>query len=88
MRRSMGLIQKILEWAEEHSNGDPIDPPRCTGLNPKIVHYHVGLCGEAGYLRVNKVSGAEEPYPRFSIGTLTWAGHEALARFRGEPPAC
>lgn len=83
MKRYMGLIQKILEWAEEHGNGDPIDPPRCCDHDAKTVHYHVGLCEEAGYLRAHTISGAEESYPRYAIGTLTWAGHEELERLRG-----
>ena len=82
MKRHMGLIQKLLEWAEEHWNGEWIDPPRCCDYDAKTVHYHVGLCEEAKYLRAHKISGAEEPYPRFAIGNLTWLGHEALEGFR------
>ena len=82
MQRYMGLIQKLLEWVEEHGNGEPIDVPRLCDHEPKVVHYHAGLCDEAGYLHVQKISGSEEPYARYAVGQLTWNGHEALARFR------
>ena len=82
MKRHMDLIRKLLEWAEEHGNGDPLDPPRCCQYEPRVVHYHVGLCGEAGFFRVQKISGAEEPYARYALGSLTWVGHEALERLR------
>lgn len=83
MRRDMGLIQKLLEWVEEHGNGEPIDVPRLCGHEPKFAHYHAGLCGQAGYLCVEQISGAGEPYIRYALVSLTWAGHEALARLRG-----
>ena len=82
MKRHMGLVQTILEWVEEHGNGDPLDPPRLCQYEPKVVHFHVGLCEEAGYLRAEKISGAEESYPRYAIGSLTWTGYEVLDRFR------
>ena len=82
MKRHMRLIRKILEWAEQRCNGEPIHPPDCSDHDTRVVNYHVGLCEEAGYLRIEKISGAEESSPRFVMGTLTWAGHEALERLR------
>ena len=82
MKRYLKLIRKLLEHAELHCHGDPISPPECSEFDATVVNYHVGLCKEAGFLRVEKISGAEEAYPRYVIGTLTWAGHEALDKLR------
>ena len=82
MKLHQDLMQIILEWAEEHVTSAPVDPPRCCNHDAMVVHYHVGLCSEAGYLNVYKLSGKEEPYPRYAIGHLTWEGQMALAQMR------
>ena len=82
MKRHMQLIRKLLEFAENRNNGGWSPAPECSSYSHEIVHYHIGLCREAGYLDIQKISGAEEPYARYEIGNLTWAGHEALARLR------
>ena len=83
MKRDMSIIRQILQYAEEHCNGEFIEAPTLPGSDWKIVHYHIGLCGEAGYMAVQKVSGAEEVHQRYAIGSLTWIGHDALDRLRG-----
>ena len=80
MRRDMELIHKILGWAEVNATGgaQPIGP--INGYTDQQVQYHIQLCGEAGYLRVQDMSslaGSE-----FYIIQLTWRGHEELARAR------
>ena len=82
MRRYMKLIKKLLIHAEQRGNGEDILPPELPDYTDKEIHYHVGLCGQAGYLDIRSVSGAEEAFTRYTIGNLTWAGHEALDGLR------
>lgn len=82
MQRHMALIRMILEYAEQKQDTTFTAPPVFDGFNCQQLYYHVGLCGEAGYLTVRKVSGAGEAYARFNVGQLTWEGHEAIEQMR------
>ena len=84
MKRYSQLIRTILEFSEGKGSSDLIPPPEICGYTPEQIHYHVGLCEEAGYLHVESISGAEEPYRRYAISSLTWNGHEALDRLRNK----
>ena len=83
MKRDLKLIRKILEYAEAQTDGRYHDAPECLGFAREDVHYNIGLCGQAGYLEVRKVSGAEESHERYVLRNLTWQGHETLDRLRG-----
>ena len=80
MRRSMRLIIRLLQFLEKRDNGNPTLPPESEfdGYTDELVHYHIGLCVEAGFIVADPVSGAEEPYVRYAMKTLTWKGHEKL----------
>ena len=82
MKRYMDLIRKILELAESQTDCGFI-PAGVEGFNAHQVHYHIGLCGEAGYLHVRKTSGQGAPFATYCIDGLTWLGHETLAAMRG-----
>ena len=82
MYRDMALIRKLLGYAESRVKGDPILPPAFDGYGPEQIHYHVGLCKEAGYLHAQKTSCAGESYDLYEMRHLTWEGHEALDRLR------
>lgn len=83
MRRDWKLIYRLLTHVERHTNG-PIAVPTIKGYDPAVVHYHVGLCVEAGYLVADK-PGLYDGVRLFSgIERLTWHGHEALDRLRQE----
>lgn len=82
MERYMSLIRKILEHVAAQQDLAFHDAPKCSKYSALQVHYHIGLCQEAGYLHAEKISGAEEPFPRYEAGVLTWEGHEALERLR------
>ena len=56
-------------------------------IHGKDIHYHVGLCGQAGYVAVLTISGSGEEHPRYKVGNLTWEGHEALVVLRKNPMA-
>ena len=79
MERDRDLIYRILKYAEKHADGQPMRVD-LQGYDCDLVHYHVGLCGEAGFLKVVQrpvVSPAQ-----FKIVNLTWQGHNALAQLK------
>lgn len=83
MQRKMKLIRKLLTHVECYApeGGDVIPVPEIDGYTDVEVQYHVGLCKEAGYLRVAaQVAGGQHS----GIFGLTWAGHDALDRLRTE----
>lgn len=82
MKRCMKLIPKLLEIVEQKTTGEPSYLPDIRGYEAEAIHYHVQLCVQAGYLDAQVISGAEDPSDRFAVGTLTWQGHEALAKMR------
>ena len=82
MKRDMSLIRKLLEYVEAQTDGRYHDAPGCLDFAQESVHYHIGLCGQAGFLEVRKISGGEEPLARYELRNLTWAGHESLDRLR------
>ena len=82
MKRHMQLIQQLLKHAECRGGGAGVHPPELAGYTDQQVQYHVGLCVQAGYIEATLISGKEEPYRRYLMGNLTWAGHEALSDLR------
>ena len=82
MRRKMKLVRKILEYVEMQTSEDAIPVPEVRDYSEAEVHYHVGLCEEAGYLVLyqpdSNLQGRRFP----GIARMTWDGHEALERMR------
>ena len=80
----MKLICKILDYVEREANGGPVSVPEFDGYEDVDIHYHVGLCVEAGYIVADKpgLYGGVRAFP--GIHRLTWAGHEALEELRRE----
>ena len=85
MRRHMKLIALILAYVEEQKRCKDIPLPRFPEFTAEQVAYHVKLCEEAGYLDI-----VVSPHDRMplTIHRMTWTGHEALAKLRGEFPDC
>lgn len=82
MKRYMKLILLLLEYAEQQTTRR-FSPPELDEYTEEQVHYHVGLCGEAGYLHIEKATTTGSLVkPRYTIDSLTWEGHEALERLR------
>ena len=77
MKRSMKLIRMILEYVEREGNCRPLALPDFEDFTRVDVHYHVGLCFQAGFLkgREQRAIGEKEHYV---ILGLTWEGHEFL----------
>lgn len=87
MQRKKEVIRHILEYVRDHAdavrllnapNGDDLKSKFT--ITDKEVCYHVELCVQAGFL---KVEPKDEPYkktriPAYDIVYLTWWGHEFL----------
>ena len=82
MKRTLSLIRWLLEHVEQKTATTYSDVPSCKKYGTEQVHYHVGLCLQAGYLDARPISGAEESFVRYEIGSLTWTGHNALESIR------
>ena len=82
MQRDINLIQWILEYVEQKTSLDYAPIPHCRKYTPEQMSYHIGLCQQAGYLDAEVISGAEERFPRYEVGSLTWDGHETLNGLR------
>lgn len=78
MKREKDIIYQILRWTEDNATG----LPRCIdlGMDPDKLHYHIGLCREAGFLRTQPLVG--NTIERHRIIALTWAGHNALDKLK------
>ena len=82
MRRKMKLIRKLLEYREMSVTEGALPAPEFPDYSEAEVHYHLGLCEEAGYLVLYQPAW-EGPGRRFEgIVRLTWVGHEALDAMR------
>ena len=82
MRRHMKLVRTVLEYAECHATGRGIPAPEAEGYSVIQVNYHIRLCGEAGFLRIEDVMNMADDGPQYNILDLTWQGHEELGRLR------
>ena len=85
MRRDMKLIALILAHVERAVKCGDIPIPDVPGYTRPVILYHVKLCEEAGYLDIVVDASGKTPV---SIHRMTWDGHEALDRLRGEFTDC
>ena len=82
MNREMKLVLMILCYAKEKADGSLLRAPRFEGFSEVQIHYHIGLCSEAGFLHVNRHSMGLDHAPAYDIFNLTWNGHEFLTQNR------
>jgi len=81
MELKENLIDKILRYVECRSNGiDTLAAPEFKDYSPVEVHYHIGLCEDAGFLEVTRITSLNESevMTRYRIKRLTWHGHQRL----------
>ncbi len=76
MKRHIDLIMMILEHALAKETDEFSSAPVLNGYASAQVHYHIGLCHEAGLLHVQKFDSLQPI--RYNIGSLTWEGHRVL----------
>ncbi len=78
MQINKRLMRLILEHVKDYCcPGDGIDNPEIDGYDDIEVGYHIMLCAEANYLKVQELSAMGNPY-RYKIIHVTWKGHEFL----------
>ena len=82
MTRKMRLVHKLLEHVEMQQTEHRIPVPEIDGYSEGQVHYHVGLCQEAGYPVVHQPCAQGSGHRFGGIERLTWKGHEALDSMR------
>jgi repressor of nif and glnA expression len=76
MKRRQEVILKVLQWLEDRQspwNDLPetlADPVNGELMDPAVIRYHIDLCEQAGFIRMN---GTKDPQIQ-----LTWTGHEEL----------
>ena len=82
MRRNPNLIRRILEYVEANDQqGFDIPNPQFLDIDDAVTMNHVRLCYDAGFITgIDPRTGTGE----IIIQQLTWAGHEELARLRGQ----
>ena len=78
MKRYMELIRRLLAHIEQGN----LTIPEWSDYTPKQVHYHIGLCYEAGYIDVEKAFELNVEYQKYRILRLLWDGHNALDELR------
>ena len=84
MQRDMELVRKILFKVEEDIDNVVVYNFEIEGYTMEQVAYHCALLYEGGYISSYKGSyGSDELYS-FSVGRLTWDGHEMLDKIREE----
>ena len=82
MQRKMKLIRRILEYTETSTSEERFPIPEFDEYTEPEVHYHVGLCEEAGFLVLYQPTSTGLPRRFPGIVRLTWKGHEALDGMR------
>ena len=86
MTRDMRLIMQILEYTEEYAAGNPLEPPTIPGHSAATIDYHVGLCGQMGYLDIavravaDRWDGGGDCFN--TIVNLAPYGHDLLSDWR------
>ena len=82
MQRKMPLVRQLLEYTEMQNTEERMPAPEFDGYSEAEVHYHLGLCEEAGYLILHPPAQGGPPRRFGGITRLTWKGHETLDAMR------
>lgn len=82
MQRDMELIRKILFKIEETVDNVTKYNLEIEGYAMKEVAYHCSVLHEGGYIHTCNVQYADNEVYSFSVGRLTWEGHDFLDKIR------
>lgn len=81
----MKLIYLILDHAARNITRGEVSVPQDLGeYTDTQIHYHVGLCVQAGYLRATGTVRTDGLGRFKGLAGLTWDGHEALDELRSQ----
>ena len=84
MKRDMELIRKILFYIEEQYVDVALFDMKVEGYDKKTIAYHCNLLHQAGLLKEYKGQYADIELYSFSVGALTWEGHDYLEKIRND----
>lgn len=82
MKRDMDLIRQIMLAIEASPTGYVQSDLKIEGYSSEQIGYHVYLLSEAGYVVGIDTTDTSNTSPMWTVGNLTWAGHEFLAAAR------
>lgn len=82
MKRDMDLVRKILLEIEKNCVSTAITNLYIDGYDMETVAYHCKILYEAGLIFNYKPFYADNRLYSFSVGSLTWDGHDYLDKVR------
>lgn len=82
MKRDLDLIRLIHLKVEDDYDCAELINLKIDGYSAKAIAYNSQLAFEAGYLSNCSVQYADNGVWTFSVGSLTWEGHDFLDRIR------
>ena len=84
MKRDLDLIRLIHLKVEDDYDCAELINLKIDGYSAKAIPYNSQLAFEAGYLSNCSVQYADNGVWTFSVGSLTWEGHDFLDRIRDD----
>jgi hypothetical protein len=86
MQRDLELVRKLLVFFDEKSDANHIEvPPVGEEYTESVIKYHLILMYQAGFLNCEPVRSSSSDRIIYVIPfSLTWEGHEFLAKIRSE----
>lgn len=82
MKRDMDLCRLILFKIEDEYRSTALFNLQIDGYDTETIAYHCDLLFEAGLIKNYKSEYASNRIYRFSVGALTWEGHDFLDKIR------
>lgn len=82
MKRNMDLCRLILFKIEDEYKSTALSHLQIDGYDIEIIAYHCDLLFEAGLIKSYKSTYASDKIYFFSVGALTWEGHDFLDKIR------
>lgn len=82
MKRDMELIRKILFKIEDTIDNVGKSNLKIEGYTMEQVAYHCSVLYEGGYIHACNIQYGSDGVYSFSVGRLTWEGHEFLDKIR------
>ncbi|MEL0344381.1 DUF2513 domain-containing protein [Streptococcus sp. 53] len=82
MKRNMDLCRLILFKIEDEYKSTALSHLQIDGYDIEIIAYHCDLLFEAGLIKSYKPTYASDKIYFFSVGALTWEGHDFLDKIR------
>lgn len=81
MKRDMDLCRLILFKIEDEYRSTALINLQIDGYDVETIAYHCDLLFDAGLIKSYKPTYASDEIYFFSVGALTWEGHDFLDKF-------